>query len=285
MRHEERRTAKRSRPLSLLLLAALLAPACSSRQDAGSAGVNANAGQAQLEAPQPGTAMSANANTRGTAGKVAHGNFDAREEERGAGGESYAKIDENPFLDAARAPLSTFSVDVDTASYSNTRRFLKDGRLPPRDAVRIEELVNYFTYEYPQPDGQTPFSVTAEVASAWKHAAKLFQDRPPGEEGGQEECRPQPRLPSLSGENDRQEPSSSLLRTLEPTPRATASPCLRQRARACCPRRPATSGRVIRPRRVQAGGSQGGSGIRRLRVAEGTSSGRHQQRHLATTAT
>ncbi|MDT4952869.1 MAG: Ca-activated chloride channel, partial [Acidobacteriota bacterium] len=62
--------------------------------------------------------------------------------------EGYSHIDENPFLEVARAPLSTFSIDVDTASYSNTRRFLKDGQLPPKDAVRIEELINYFSYDY-----------------------------------------------------------------------------------------------------------------------------------------
>jgi Ca-activated chloride channel family protein len=96
--------------------------------------------------------------------------------ERGAGGESYARIDENPFLEASRAPLSTFSIDVDTASYSNTRRFLNEGRLPPKDAVRIEELVNYFTYDYPQPAGGAPFSVTAEVAGCpWDSRHRLVQ--------------------------------------------------------------------------------------------------------------
>ncbi len=81
------------------------------------------------------------------------------------GTEEYAKIDENPFKTAADNPLSTFSIDVDTASYSNVRRFLRDGRLPPKDAVRIEELVNYFTYEYQVPTGDTPFSVTTELAT------------------------------------------------------------------------------------------------------------------------
>jgi Ca-activated chloride channel family protein len=88
--------------------------------------------------------------------------------------EGYSHIDENPFLEVARAPLSTFSIDVDTASYSNTRRFLKDGQLPPKDAVRIEELVNYFSYDYPQPVGDAPFSVTAEISEApWNHAHRL----------------------------------------------------------------------------------------------------------------
>ena len=88
--------------------------------------------------------------------------------------EAYSRIDENPFLEAARAPLSTFSIDVDTASYSNTRRFLNDGRLPPKDAVRIEELINYFSYDYPQPVGNAPFSVVTEVSEcSWNNAHRL----------------------------------------------------------------------------------------------------------------
>jgi Ca-activated chloride channel family protein len=88
--------------------------------------------------------------------------------------EQYSHIDENPFLDVAHAPLSTFSVDVDTASYSNTRRFLKDGQLPPKDAVRTEELINYFSYDYPQPVGNAPFSVTAEISEApWNTQHRL----------------------------------------------------------------------------------------------------------------
>ncbi len=78
--------------------------------------------------------------------------------------EAYAAIHENPFLTPAEQPLSTFSVDVDTASYANVRRFLNQGQLPPADAVRIEELVNYFKYDdAPPADGQ-PFAVKAEAA-------------------------------------------------------------------------------------------------------------------------
>ncbi|HJU55955.1 MAG TPA: VWA domain-containing protein [Pyrinomonadaceae bacterium] len=95
-------------------------------------------------------------------------------EERTGNAEQYEHIDENPFLEAARAPLSTFSIDVDTASYSNTRRFLKEGQLPPKDAVRIEELINYFSYDYPQPVGEAPFSVTAEISEApWNPQHRL----------------------------------------------------------------------------------------------------------------
>jgi Ca-activated chloride channel family protein len=89
-------------------------------------------------------------------------------------GERYAEIDENPFLETRQAPLSTFSIDVDTASYSNVRRFINDGRLPPKDAVRIEEMVNYFEYDYPQPVGNVPFSVTNEVATCpWNTKHKI----------------------------------------------------------------------------------------------------------------
>jgi Ca-activated chloride channel family protein len=88
--------------------------------------------------------------------------------------ERYAQINENPFLEASKAPLSTFSIDVDTAAYSNVRRFIKDGQLPPKDAVRIEEMVNYFDYGYPQPLGDVPFSVSTETASCpWNGKHRL----------------------------------------------------------------------------------------------------------------
>ncbi len=80
--------------------------------------------------------------------------------------EAYDRIVDNPFLDARQNPLSTFSIDVDTASYSNIRRFLKRGTLPPEDAVRIEELVNYFSYNYTPPTGEEVFSTHVEVAQA-----------------------------------------------------------------------------------------------------------------------
>lgn len=77
--------------------------------------------------------------------------------------EAYDPIIENPFLSSYEDPLSTFGIDVDTASYANVRRFLTQQQLPPRNAVRIEELVNYFSYEYPQPAGDQPFSVNVEA--------------------------------------------------------------------------------------------------------------------------
>jgi len=90
--------------------------------------------------------------------------------------EGYDPIVENPFRAAGRDPLSTFSVDVDTAAYSNLRRFLGEDRLPPADAVRIEELVNYFPYTYPAPTGEHPFSVDLEVGSCpWKQEHRLVR--------------------------------------------------------------------------------------------------------------
>ena len=80
------------------------------------------------------------------------------------GTETYDAITENPFQRTADAPLSTFSVDVDSASYTNVRRFITNGSLPPADAVRIEEFVNYFPYGYAAPDGQHPFATHVEVA-------------------------------------------------------------------------------------------------------------------------
>ncbi len=91
-------------------------------------------------------------------------------------GERYAEIIENPFFETSRAPLSTFSIDVDTAAYSNIRRYLNDGQMPPKDAVRIEEMVNYFDYAYPQPVGNVPFSVNTEVAIApWNPKNRLMK--------------------------------------------------------------------------------------------------------------
>ena len=89
--------------------------------------------------------------------------------------EEYGRFEENPFLRPADNPLSTFSIDVDRASYANVRRFLRDGTRPPRDAVRIEEMVNYFTYDYPQPAAGDPVSITTEVAACpWNGKNRLL---------------------------------------------------------------------------------------------------------------
>ncbi|MEI9896473.1 MAG: von Willebrand factor type A domain-containing protein [Chthoniobacter sp.] len=106
--------------------------------------------------------------------------------------ESYDSLADNAFLTVGQAPLSTFSIDVDTASYAIVRRFLNGQHLPPKGAVRIEELINYFSYSYPQPEGDAPFSATMEVATcpwtpapARPHRAQRPRDREgqtPGEQ-------------------------------------------------------------------------------------------------------
>ena len=89
--------------------------------------------------------------------------------------EGYSTIHENEFHDATRNPLSTFSIDVDAASYSNVRRFINAGQQPPVDAVRIEEMVNYFHYDYPQPEGEVPFAIYTELAGCpWNSRHKLL---------------------------------------------------------------------------------------------------------------
>lgn len=78
--------------------------------------------------------------------------------------EQYEEIKENPFVETAEESTSTFSIDVDNAAYSNVRRFVNNNQLPPADAVRIEEMINYFDYDYAQPKEKTPFNVVTEVA-------------------------------------------------------------------------------------------------------------------------
>ena len=97
-----------------------------------------------------------------------HGDFNTEE---------YKRIYDNRFLPARGNPLSTFGIDVDRASYTNVRRFLmQEGRLPPADAVRIEELVNYFPYAYPEPRGEHPFAVATDIAPApWAPEHRLVR--------------------------------------------------------------------------------------------------------------
>ncbi len=90
--------------------------------------------------------------------------------------EGYDRIYENEFVAVGANPLSTFGIDVDRASYSNVRRFIHSGQLPPADAVRIEELINYFTYDLPNPEGPDPFSVQTEVGPApWNPMHRLVR--------------------------------------------------------------------------------------------------------------
>jgi len=86
--------------------------------------------------------------------------------------ERYAHDNDNPVVDVADQPKSTFSIDVDTASYTNVRRQLRDGQLPAADSVRIEELINYFDYDNPEPAAGAPFSITTEVAQSPWHKDK-----------------------------------------------------------------------------------------------------------------
>ncbi|MGH8178872.1 MAG: VWA domain-containing protein, partial [Steroidobacter sp.] len=106
--------------------------------------------------------------------------------------ERYQHLDDNPVHLVAEQPVSTFSIDVDTGAYANVRRFLNAGQLPPQDAVRVEEMINYFDYHYAPPaNRETPFRVATELAPApWNSQALLLRigikgfeiaaaDRPP----------------------------------------------------------------------------------------------------------
>jgi len=90
--------------------------------------------------------------------------------------EHYANLPDNPVHRVAETPVSTFSVDVDTGSYANVRRFLNQGRLPPEGAVRLEEMVNYFPYDYARPTDGSPFGVTTEIAATpWNPHTQLLR--------------------------------------------------------------------------------------------------------------
>jgi len=90
--------------------------------------------------------------------------------------EDYAGFIENAFTSPKNEPLSTFSIDVDNASYTNVRRFLNGGQKVPKDAVRVEEMVNFFKYDYPQPKGDDPFSINTEVTGCpWNKENKIVR--------------------------------------------------------------------------------------------------------------
>jgi len=97
-----------------------------------------------------------------------------KEEEKSFNTEDYNNIVENRFLAATQNPLSTFSIDVDEAAYSNVRRFINNGSIPPPGAVRIEEMINYFDYTYPQPQNDDPFTVNTELSECpWNPQHRL----------------------------------------------------------------------------------------------------------------
>ncbi len=105
--------------------------------------------------------------------------------------EEYAHISENEFRQVTDHPLSTFSIDVDTGSYSNIRRYLNQGSLPPVDAVRIEEMINYFSYDYPQPEGDDPFSINIDAGVApWNPDHQLIRIGLQGKTLAQDEIPP-----------------------------------------------------------------------------------------------
>ena len=114
--------------------------------------------------------------TRRFGTRVPTGTFPGRRATPGYDREQYDRIDENPFVSVAAAPRSTFSLDVDRASYANVRRFLHEGQRPPADAVRLEEFVNYFPYHNPDPQGDEALAVTTEVAPApWRPDHQLVR--------------------------------------------------------------------------------------------------------------
>lgn len=105
--------------------------------------------------------------------------------------EGYDRIVENPFKKVRSNPLSTFSIDVDAASYANVRRYLDYGQQPPADAVRIEELINYFSYDYPQPVDGHPFSIITEISETpWNTDTRLIHVGMQGIEIDRENLKP-----------------------------------------------------------------------------------------------
>jgi Ca-activated chloride channel family protein len=111
-------------------------------------------------------------NYQPSAAPVQSGFYDYQQQQPNT--EEYEGVTENTFHDSRKDPLSTFSIDVDAASYSNIRRFINNGQRPPKDAVRIEEMVNYFDYDYEQPKDDHPFAVHTEISTApWNSKHKL----------------------------------------------------------------------------------------------------------------
>ncbi len=194
--HTFQRFIKLLRLPALCVITTLLFTSCVNERQDQTANTNSTIAQMQDKAittTTTATTASMNANMSGNmyaSRGVMKERIQGEEIARGDA-ESYSHLEENPFLAVARAPLSTFSVDVDTASYSNTRRFINENRLPPKDAVRIEEFINYFSYDYPQPVGTAPFSVTTEVASCpWNNSHKLVHIGLQGKRVAQENLPP-----------------------------------------------------------------------------------------------
>ncbi|PKL74966.1 MAG: hypothetical protein CVV27_17790 [Candidatus Melainabacteria bacterium HGW-Melainabacteria-1] len=143
--------------LPLLTAASLLLPACGAMSPPSSGGAY----------PQSLSSRMASLSAEG---------LPTQPQDQAANTEDYSRIYENPFLTTLSHPLSTFSIDVDTAAYSNLRRYLSQGQLPPADAVRIEEMLNYFRYDYAKPSGDKPFAISTELSDCpWAPGHKLLQ--------------------------------------------------------------------------------------------------------------
>ncbi|MBT2370912.1 vWA domain-containing protein [Pseudomonas fluorescens] len=177
-----------SRPLLLLLpaaqgfavtlLVALAGCGLSSSQDVAKTSDVAPVPELQSEPVHPQGAMVKRVATPMAAPRVA--SFAMRDsvqrEYRAEPREQYQNLPDNPVHSVAETPVSTFSVDVDTGSYANVRRFLNQGHMPPDGAVRLEEMVNYFPYDYALPTDGSPFGVTTEVAvSPWNPHTRLLR--------------------------------------------------------------------------------------------------------------
>lgn len=160
---------RRLTPFAPVLLAALVLGACSTTHDSPVAHRPAPepARRAPVDMPAPPPAPSSLSALTVTGSRLAA---------YPANTERYAEIDDNPVHRASEQPVSTFSVDVDTGSYSNVRRMLLDGVRPPANAVRTEEFINYFDYGHPAPQGdEAPFRVTTELAPApWNAQRQLL---------------------------------------------------------------------------------------------------------------
>jgi Ca-activated chloride channel family protein len=155
MKKKENRNWNCLKSLTGIFMGVLLLPACGTDVESDKRDYQ-NSSQVDVTAPSP-------------------MNETMEEEPASSNTEEYTAIKENEFKDAQETPLSTFSIDVDKASYSNVRRFLNDNQLPPKDAVRIEELVNYFHYDYPQPIGEDPFTVQTELGQCpWNKEHQLI---------------------------------------------------------------------------------------------------------------
>ncbi|HEY9840388.1 MAG: von Willebrand factor type A domain-containing protein [Candidatus Sericytochromatia bacterium] len=160
-------------PLLALCALSLFLPACSMNAPTGAVsqslyGQSRNIAHSNTPYPMASTAPTSAPSSAPVA--------DANQMPQSGNTEDYSRIYENPFLAALKNPLSTFSIDVDTASYSNVRRFLHEGQLPPADAVRIEELINYFRYDYAKPQGDAPFAISTELSDCpWADGHKLLQ--------------------------------------------------------------------------------------------------------------